>query len=293
MAIANAITNQLNIELADIGGNAILNTGQYIGIISPNVNLSYSDVETRFRNAASRIQGTVACVHYFNIVQLSVGGGCSSGGGTAPGGDGGDDKEIKDELDDYPCASNLVDYFRQSENKLSQLLNNLFGGNQKKVNLTFYAKEYPNPLQDGGLRGGTGIHPNNAKVDLSKFILENSTQEYLLTTMHHEVWHAYLEAEKYRLGSTQFNGKYPEIEYYQSPDGSKYSYKKDGMHSRFDQFIGLMEAELKSFNPNLSDDVIHALVTTGIIDNRLPQDIILNQNERDVSKLKFKGKKCA
>lgn len=292
LSITESIINQLNLELADIGGNATLYLGQNISIISPNVNLTYSDVAARVRGAASRVQGTVPCVHSFNIIELSVGGGCSSGGSNPPGGDGAGDSKIKHQLDDYPCAVSLIDYFTQSENKLSQLLNSLFGGNQTKVNLTFYAKEYPSPLQDGGLRGGSGIHPNNAQVDLSKFILENSTKEYLLTTMYHEVWHAYLEAEKYRLGATQFNTRYPEIEYYQSMDGSKYSYKTDGMHSRFDQFIGLMKSELKSFNPNLSDDVIDALVTTGIIDNRLPQDIILNQNERDVSKGKFKGQKC-
>jgi len=186
----------------------------------------------------------------------------------------------------------LIDYFKQSENKLSQLLNSLFGGSQSRINLTFYAKDFTNPLKDGGLRGGTGIHPNNAQVDLSKFILQNSTQEYLLNTMYHEVWHAYLEAEKFRLGPIQFNTRYPEIQYYQSPDGSKYLYRNDGMHSRFDTFMGLMKAELKAFNPNLSDDVIDALVTAGIIENRLPNDIILNQNERDVTKNKHKGQKC-
>ena len=56
--------------------------------------------------------------------------------------------------------------------------------------------------------------------------------------------------------------------------------------------MGLMKSELKAFNPNLSNDVIDALVTTGIIENRLPNDIILNQNERDVTKNKHKGRKC-
>jgi len=291
--IPESIVDQLNLELADVGGSASINWEQNIRIIVPQGSMSHIDVGNRVRAAASRVQGTVQCVHSFNIVELNVGGGCPTGGGST-GGDGGDDgdSKVKHQLDDYPCAVGLIDYFTQSESKLSQLLNSLFGGSQTRINLTFHAKEYTNPLQDGGLRGGQGIHPNNAHVDLSKFILQNSTQEYLLTTMYHEVWHAYLEAEKYRLGSSQFNTRYPEIQYYQSPDGSKYFYRNDGMHSRFDTFMGLMKSELKAFNPNLSNDVIDALVTTGIIENRLPNDIILNQNERDVTKNKHKGRKC-
>jgi hypothetical protein len=292
--IPESIVAQLNSELADVGGHANISWGQNISINVPQVSMSHIDVANRVRAAASRVQGTVQCVNSFNIIELNVGGGCATGGGGSTGGGGGDDvgSRVKHQLDDYPCAVGLIDYFTQSESKLSQLLNSLFGGNQTRINLTFHAKDYTNPLQDGGLRGGQGIHPNNAHVDLSKFILQNSTQEYLLTTMYHEVWHAYLEAEKYRLGASQFNTRYPEIQYYQSPDGSKYLYRNDGMHSRFDAFMGLMKAELKAFNPNLSDDVIDALTTAGIIENRLPNDIILNQNERDVTKNKNKGQKC-
>ena len=294
LAVAESIVNQLNLELADIGGSATLNLGQNISILSPSVNLSHLDVANRVRGAASRVQGTVPCVQSFDIIELNVGGGCQTGGGGAPGGDNGGegDDKVRHQLDQFPCAAGLVEYFTQSQNKLSNLLNSLFGGNQTKINLTFYAKDYGNPNQDGGMRGGTGIHPYNAKIYLSNFILQNSTKEYILTTMYHEVWHAFLEAEKYQLGNTQFNVKYPEIESYQSADGSKYLYKNDGMHARFDPFIGLMKEELRAFNPTLSNDVIDALVTTGIIDNRLPQDIILNLNERDVTKGKYKGQKC-
>lgn len=290
--IPESIVEQLNAGLANLGGNAYINWGQNISVSVPNGSMSHMDVANRVREAASRVQGTVQCVHSFNIIELNVGGGCPTGGGGSTGGGDDGDSRVRHHLDDYPCAVGLIDYFKQSENKLSQLLNSLFGGSQSRINLTFYAKDFTNPLKDGGLRGGTGIHPNNAQVDLSKFILQNSTQEYLLTTMYHEVWHAYLEAEKFRLGPIQFNTKYPEIQYYQSPDGSKYLYRNDGMHSRFDTFMGLMKAELKAFNPNLSDDVIDALVTAGIIENRLPNDIILNQNERDVTKNKHKGQKC-
>lgn len=63
------------------------------------------------------------------------------------------------------------------------------------------------------------------------------------------------------------------------------------MHSRFDTFIALMEAELKAFKPNLSSEVIQGLITAVIIDNRLPEHIIANQNERDVRKGKSKSQK--
>lgn len=58
----------------------------------------------------------------------------------------------------------------------------------------------------------------------------------------------YLENKKNKLGYPEFNRGFPEIEYYTSPEGPKYLYKKQQMHSRFDTFIGLMEAELRAFN---------------------------------------------
>ncbi len=197
--------------------------------------------------------------------------------------------EIRDSLQGYPCANAVLAYMKQSDSKISSYFNSTFGGPQKSVNIAFVPRTFTNSDYDGMILPSTSI--NDRKVALSTFILNNSSKEYLLVTMYHEFWHGYMELERYRLQG-QFNQKYPEIKIYSSNSGTQYQIDQQYMHGRFKGFIDLMKEDLKIFNPSLSNDVIEALVTSGIVLGRSNQMIILNQNERDTRNGNSLGSKC-
>ncbi|PVH26286.1 hypothetical protein DC487_01275 [Sphingobacterium corticibacter] len=200
-----------------------------------------------------------------------------------------EETEIIDLLHSYPCASSVLQYMKTSNTKISDAFTKTFGGPQTKINITFLPKAFPDPNYDGGKLGGYSIY--DAQVALSTNMLENATQEYMLVTMYHEFWHAYLDVERYHLGSAAFDAKYPELTTYSSTDGNQYILQQNADHSRFSDFFELMRDDLQLFNPNLPANVVEALITTGIIDGRSNDMINLNNNERQ-SNGNSAGTKC-
>ncbi|MFD2599495.1 hypothetical protein ACFSQ3_11075 [Sphingobacterium corticis] len=100
-----------------------------------------------------------------------------------------------------------------------------------------------------------------------------------------------MELEKHRL-QERFNQEYPEIKEYSSNSGRKYQIDQAHMHGRFKGFMDLMREDLKIYNPEMSDDLVEALVTSGIVEGRNDEMKILNQNEKDTRNGKYQGSKC-
>lgn len=292
--IQNAILTNLNNVLHNYGGRAVLMYNHGFSVTVPS--LSTSEVYSIFARASSLAHSNFPCIGSFQVINIEISGGCNIGGGGGGGGGGNNENQmpaeakISHDLDDYPCAVDLVNHMKVSTQRLSAMFSNIFGGSQTKINLTFHPKVYTDIYMDGGKRGGTSIY--DAHIDLNTHILENSTQEYVLATMYHEVFHAYLEVERYHLGNEIFEAKYPELKVYRTSAGDKYIFQTDANHNRFGEYIEYMKIELKTFNPSLPNDVIESMVTAGLFEYRTDQDVNLNLNERDVRNNNFKGTKC-
>lgn len=70
--------------------------------------------------------------------------------------------------------------------------------------------------------------------------------------------------EKWKLGDDAFAKKYPTLKKHDTPGGDKHTFDQDAKHNQFSSFIDLIQSELKSFNPNLPDDVAEALAIEGL-----------------------------
>jgi hypothetical protein len=112
--------------------------------------------------------------------------------------------------------------------------------------------------------------------------------------MYHEVVHAFLDYEKFRLGDTPFQEQYPGVivGYDYTPDGTivnRYTYING--HQQLIPFLTTLQNILSSYNPNLPNDVIVAMARTGITTTTQEQKQ-LNSNEKNTTLGNYTGTKC-
>ncbi|MCT2561363.1 hypothetical protein [Chryseobacterium herbae] len=167
--------------------------------------------------------------------------------------------------------------------------------NNKNYNIIFRAK---NGL--GETDGETFIsHVDEfgtykAIINLNDNVLTNAAQEYILVTMYHEVVHAFLGYEKFRLGNEAFQEQYPSVivgsDY--AADGTmvnRYTFIDE--HHQVGAFLTTLQNILSAYNPSLSQETIKAMAKAGITTTTAAERE-LNKNERDTTLGKHKGTKC-
>lgn len=144
-----------------------------------------------------------------------------------------------------------------------------------------------------------------AKIGLNPDIL-NSTQEYILVTMYHEVIHAFLDYEEARLSKTLTNGnidkslflqKYPSVKEYWLPIGAgdqkkRYAFIQEAKHYQFHTYVEKLADAILSFNPDFPTETARAMAKMGVVESHsLSQnEKLLNQNQRNATDPK--GTKC-
>lgn len=278
------------------------------------------ETKTVSKNSNNPIDVGEVIINVTRPVKLTIYDGWSGNGGLGNGGhdmsggngdfnDGGGsgsqssaDKIDIEKLKDFPCAYDIAQQLPNLSNNLAKLLKNTFGSSDK-INVTFIPKDGMDPKTDGYTAGGGSVQGGrlNATIYLNADMLKKASKEYILVTMYHEVTHAYLYAERIRLGSKEaFEAQYPKIECYDvtTPNGEviqRFTFINENSsdsHPRFTSFINLLENALSAYNPSLSKDIIKALVKTGIFSDLTNQENKLNQNERDTSTGQSKGTKC-
>ncbi|MCW3786958.1 hypothetical protein [Plebeiibacterium sediminum] len=141
-------------------------------------------------------------VGYSNAnVDYSIGnsGSGNGNGGPGNGGEDSDDKpfdlpDIINDLDDYPCASSVLEQFTNFNSTISNILRDVFDfGND--VNITFVVDSTLIGTTTSGVRK-PGTLPNFT-IGMNPDILNNATNEYIAITFAHEAIHALIDYYKW------------------------------------------------------------------------------------------------
>jgi len=200
---------------------------------------------------------------------------------------------ITTDLQGYPCAQNIAQQLPNLQNDLGAAMRQIFQNNEK-YNITFRPRSNMGNVDGLTFTSHTNTGSFTAIISLNDQILTNATKEYILVTMYHEVIHAFLDYEKFRLGDIAFQDQYPGIivGYDYTSDGTvvnRYTYI-DG-HQQLIPFLTTLQNILSAYNPNLPHDVIVAMARTGITTTTQVQ-YQLNSNEKNTTLGNHKGTKC-
>lgn len=130
-----------------------------------------------------------------------------SGGGN--GGYAGDEPnepnaDIRSDFSGYPCGEAALQALASSNTKICDILYNTFGFSAN-VNISFLHSQLPPDVD--GIKNGRLCSPNNSVIEISEFVLLNSSQPYILATLAHEGLHGYFDYLKDH--DPNFAAKYP------------------------------------------------------------------------------------
>ena len=244
-----------------------------------------------------------------DTIDPCVGPECVGGGGLPEGGNPGfpyPDEANKidiEQLKDFPCAYSLALQLTNENigGDLARLLKDTFGANER-VNISFVTSDnkFLGETVTGGFRFTGDANNFNGTVYLNKDRLSNATQDFLLSTMYHEVLHGYLNYERSRIGETEFNNRYPAMESYDVKLGDGTTMKKflfigtDQNHNRMGPFINGIKQAVLNFDPSYPPYRAEALAMGGIIaENSLPPGHRgISSHEADGSTAAL-GKRCS
>lgn len=209
-------------------------------------------------------------------------------------------KRIIDKINSkYTCAKKLIKLLPNLKNDIASILKETFD-DKAKVDIVFLDKD-----SLGNIDGFTEIKTTTLiEITLNSQILEKATEEYILTTMYHEVIHAFLNIQKSKLGNVEFEKKYPNIYIHNTLgiyNGKAYSKTQflihspinKGDHFKFERYINMLTESILSYNPKIPRETAQSMAKVGII---RPQELFdweiqLNQNEREANQFS-QGKKC-
>ncbi|MBZ4192657.1 hypothetical protein [Niabella beijingensis] len=231
------------------------------------------------------------------------------GGGGGGGGDGASSnppgQNITDSLQNYPCAKGVLETVIKSSNCISGMLRSVFNDSTTGNNLVFASRAL---TKDDGLFQGKvsgykdvyGSYTVGGTIYLDDSLLNFGTKEIILSTMLHEILHAYLALEHARLGEAVFAAKYPSISVYlqddpNSPLDKIYQFKTSDNHGAMaSNYRNDIRAVILQYNPNLPYDVGDALSVNGFFEpTSFPSGaMILVANERNAFNNLNKGTKC-
>ena len=228
-------------------------------------------------------------------------GGGGGGGGTGTGSPSSSpNQEIINKLGKFPCAQKLLEQLPNLNNSLASLVKNIFGENNKNIQVTFEPKEFKGSEEI--VEGKTDLVRQDGlnmtiNIFLNQDMLKTATQEYVLSIMYHEFIHAYLHYERINLSSQDFAQKYPNLESYDIPlaDGTtvtKYRFYDD--HGAFGPFINTIADAILSYNPKFPRDQALFLAMGGVTKEMPKGGFGTNQNERNPKKYgNSVGTRCA
>ncbi|MGJ1389938.1 hypothetical protein ACR78F_06150 [Sphingobacterium spiritivorum] len=205
------------------------------------------------------------------------------------GSDTGEQKEedkVTDDLDDYPCAKNILKLLPNLKTDIAARMNQLFGGSEFNVN--FNAYDFKNPNIDGkAYRGNPDAEEQQYTVSLDSTLLRNATQEYILATMYHEMIHAFFFGEAIA-DPQNFGLRYPTIHPYDVAGVTKYKAVQN--HSDMINIMYTIKQAILSFNPNFPPEKAEALAKLGIVEIN-NTELQINQNEKNATQNRS-GQKC-
>lgn len=208
--------------------------------------------------------------------------------------------------DTPPCAKAILKELPNLNNDIAKLLKETFESNEKYDIIFVKGDSLEMKNIDGTTSGFQKIDGKRvATIALNPSILKTATKEYILVTMYHEVIHAYLNFEKEKLGTAEFEKKYPNIYIHHTQgiyNGKPYSRlqflidnprKTSNHHFKFEAYINKLSEAIRTFNPNISPLIANSMAKAGIIrpSDLFDWEVQLNKNEREAN-AQSKGTKC-
>ena len=203
-------------------------------------------------------------------------------------------QDIISELQGYPCAQSILSQLPNLSNDIALAMRNIFQNN-KNYNIYFRAKSGLGDV-DGETFSSYSPQFNTFRsvIYLNDIVLQNATKEYILITMYHEVIHAFLDYEKFRLGDAAFQNEYPSVivGYDYDASGNRVNrYTFLPQHNQLGTFLSQLENILSTYNPNLPIATVKAIAKAGIT-SMTAQEQQLNLNERNTLLNNYAGTKC-
>jgi len=151
------------------------------------------------------------------------------------------------------------------------LISGTFNGTGSNVNLHYQVDNtltMSNPLNGytDSVRTGTAPYSYEQYVELNPWVLQNSSQEFILLVMIHEGIHSTIDYwfKQYRnnvIDSNQFKNMFPLFWDYQRPRSAQ----ELGQHTQMaEAYVSQLKSLLQGFNSNISDSMSTALAWMGL-----------------------------
>ncbi len=158
----------------------------------------------------------------------------------------------------YPCAQKAMNAMVTSNANLSQILCDVFG-NGPEVNVTFVADNTMSLNDDGEYNKDRNSINHNYFVNINSYVLNNSSQPYILATLLHEGLHAYFAWAS--TNDPKFKSKYPCLGV--NANG-EITFIIDGEHEYMTKYVNEIADVLKGAYPSLSQFEAEALSWGGL-----------------------------
>ena len=178
-------------------------------------------------------------------------------------------KEIKDSVQNQ-CIKTQLNLALNAKTTIKEMLDNTFGGTVQFEDLDLIFRDPTNlaDTTDGEMQRLSGIE---YEIRLNQNILLNSSKEYILSTIYHEILHAYLESKLIK----DSNGRYIITDQHQDM-ATKY--------------VTLMSGALKIGFPSLSNSEAWALSWGGLEKTPFYTTILTNDQRKAITNLNDRHK---
>jgi hypothetical protein len=213
---------------------------------------------------------------------------CGNGGGSGPGGNGSgggsgggpgsnptpstpSSRRITNNVNNQ-CVSAGVDMARNANTKIKNMLNLTFGGSEyTDHDINFYDVTTLPSTTDGAT---TPRNQYTFDINLNANTLPQRSKEYILSTVYHEVLHAYLFS------------KYPK-------DGSGRLIMPDQHETMANNYVSLMTDALKLAYPNISNQEAWALSWGGLQETPFYTSKLSSEERSEIESINNKHRKSA
>lgn len=178
-------------------------------------------------------------------------------------------KEVKDSVQN-PCIKAQLNLALNAKTTIREMLNNTFGGTVQFEDLDLIFRDPTNLASnvDGEMQRLSGIE---YEIILNKNKLLNASKEYIVSTIYHEILHAYLESKLVK-GS---DGRY---------------IISDQHQDMATKYVTLMTGALRIAFPSLSNSEAWALSWGGLEETRFYTTILTEDQRKAITTLNDKHK---
>lgn len=178
-------------------------------------------------------------------------------------------QRIIDSLQGYPCAQDILSRMPSTNEEVKKILDSVFGISED-VNLVFKPATW---LTKDSLINGFTYNPDTVTSDiyyqrifLNAWVIQNSSQEFIASTMLHESIHAHIDYwySKYLMGqidSNTFKNMFP---IFWDPSRPRLNTELQQHNEIAANYVEMISRFLQQFNPRIDTTMAKALAWKGL-----------------------------